>query len=52
MATYRLSVEIKSRWWRHVDIRTWALFCMTMWYAQDYEKMASVILMYGISHLL
>ena len=49
MATFRLSVEIKSRWWLPVYIRTLTLFCMMMRREPDYQKVGDFIVKYGIS---
>ncbi|EOD8860412.1 hypothetical protein ACJ5WV_003633 [Enterobacter hormaechei] len=49
MATSRLSVEIKSRWWAPVYLRTLTLFCMMMRCEPDYQKVGNFIVKYGIS---
>lgn len=49
MATCRLSVEIKSRWWLPVYIKTLTLFCLMMRRKPDYRKVAEFIVKYGIS---
>lgn len=49
MATCRLSVEIKSRWWVPVYLRTLTLFCMMMRCEPDYRKVAKFIAKRGIS---
>lgn len=48
MATSRLSVEIKSRWWLPVYIRTLTLFCLMMRCEPDYRKVAEFIVKHGI----
>lgn len=52
MAMCRLSVEIKSRWWLPVYIRTLTLFCMMMRCEPDYQKVAEFIIKHGISQQL
>lgn len=49
MATSRLSVEIKSRWWLPVYIKTLTLFCLMMRCEPDYQKVGNFIVKYGIS---
>ncbi|RNT11759.1 hypothetical protein B9024_015485 [Enterobacter hormaechei subsp. xiangfangensis] len=49
MATCRLSVEIKSRWWLPVYIRTLTQFCVMMRCEPDYRKVAEFIVKHGIS---
>ena len=49
MATSRLSVEIKSRWWLPVYIRTLTLLCLMMRCEPDYQKVGNFIVKYGIS---
>lgn len=49
MATCRLSVEIKSRWWLLVYIKTLTLFCVMMRCEPDYRKVSEFIVKYGIS---
>ncbi len=48
MATSRLSVEIKSRWWLPVYIRTLTLLCLMMRCEPDYRKVAEFIVKHGI----
>ena len=52
MAMCRLSVEIKSRWWVPVYIKTLTLFCLMMRFEPDYRKVAEFIVKYGISQKL
>lgn len=52
MATSRLSVEIKSRWWLPVYIKTLTLLCLMMRCEPDYQKVGNFIVKYGISHKL
>lgn len=52
MATSRLSVEIKSRWWLPVYIKTLTLFCLMMRCEPDYQKVGNFIVKYGISQKL
>ncbi|MEG6330339.1 hypothetical protein UXO57_20930 [Enterobacter hormaechei] len=52
MATCRLSVEIKSRWWLPVYIRTMALLCVMMHCEPDYRKVAEFIVKHGITQKL
>lgn len=52
MATSRLSVEIKSRWWLPVYIKTLALLCLMMRCEPDYQKVGNFIVKYGISQKL
>ena len=49
MATCRLSVEIKSRWWLPVYIKTLTLFCVMMRCEPDYKKVGDFIVKHGIS---
>ncbi len=49
MATCRLSVEIKSRWWLPVYIKTLTLLCLMMRCEPDYRKVAEFIVKRGIS---
>lgn len=49
MAMSRLSVEIKSRWWLPVYIRTLTLLCLMMRCEPDYQKVGNFIVKYGIS---
>ena len=52
MATFRLSVEIKSKWWLPIYIRTLTLFCMMMRCEPDYQKVAEFIVKHGISQMV
>lgn len=52
MATSRPSVEIKSRWWLPVYIRTLTLLCLMMRCEPDYQKVGNFIVKYGISQKL
>ena len=49
MATCRLSVEIKSRRWLPVYIKTLTLFCLMMRCEPDCQKVGNFIVKYGIS---
>lgn len=49
MATCRLSVEIKSRWWLPVYIKTLTLLCLMMRCEPDYQKVGDFIVKHGIS---
>lgn len=49
MATCRLSVEIKCKWWLPVYTRTLTLLCMMMRCEPDYQKVAEFIVKHGIS---
>ncbi|AOP82326.1 hypothetical protein BFV66_16200 [Enterobacter hormaechei subsp. oharae] len=49
MAMSRLSVEIKSRWWLPVYIKTLTLLCLMMRCEPDYQKVGNFIVKYGIS---
>ncbi|SAE97739.1 Uncharacterised protein [Kluyvera intermedia] len=49
MATFRLSVEIKSKWWLPIYIRTLTLFCMMTRREPDYQKVGDFIVKHGIS---
>lgn len=49
MATCRLSVEIKNKWWLPVYIKTLTLFCLMMRYEPDYRKVGEFIVKHGIS---
>lgn len=52
MATSRLSVEIKSRWWLPVYIKTLIMLCLMMRCEPDYQKVGNFIVKYGISQKL
>ncbi|MBJ8812608.1 hypothetical protein [Citrobacter koseri] len=52
MATSRLQVEIKSKWWLPVYIKTLTLFCLMMRYEPDYRKVGDFIVKHGISQKL
>lgn len=52
MATSRLQVEIKSRWWVPVYIKTLTLFCLMMRCEPDYQKVGEFIVKHGISQKL
>ncbi len=52
MAMSRLSVEIKSRWWLPVYIKTMTLLCLMMRCEPDYQKVGNFIVKYGISQKL
>ena len=49
MAMSTLTVEIKSKWWLPVYIRTLTLFCMMMRCEPDYQKVGDFIVKHGIS---
>ncbi|HBV9247168.1 TPA: hypothetical protein MD906_003820 [Klebsiella aerogenes] len=44
-----LSVEVKSRWWLPLYLKTLTLFCHVVQREPDYEKVSSFIVKYGIS---
>ena len=52
MATFRLSVEIKSRWWVPFYLRTLTVFCLMMRCEPDYQKVGNFLVKYGISQKL
>lgn len=52
MAMCSLSVEIKSRWWVPVYIKTLTLLCLMMRCEPDYQKVKNFIVKYGISQKL
>ncbi len=52
MAMSRLSVEIKSRWWLPVYIKTLTLLCLMMRCEPDYQKVGNFIVKYGSSQKL
>ncbi|HGT8985932.1 hypothetical protein [Escherichia coli] len=52
MAICKLSVEVKSRWWLPVYIKTLTLFCLMTCREPDYEKVAAFILKHGISQMV
>lgn len=52
MATSRLSVEIKIRWWLPVYIKTLTMLCLMMRCEPDYQKVGNFIVKYGISQKL
>lgn len=52
MAMSSLSVEIKSRWWLRVYIKTLTMLCLMMRCEPDYQKVGNFIVKYGISHKL
>ena len=52
MARSRLSVEIKSRWWLPVYIKTLTMLCLMMRCEPDYQKVGNFIVKYGISQKL
>lgn len=52
MAMSRLSVEIKSRWWLPVYIKTLTLLCLMMRCEPDCQKVGNFIVKYGISQKL
>lgn len=52
MAMSRLSVEIKSRWWLPVYIRTLTLLCLMMRCEHDYQKVKNFLVKHGISQKL
>lgn len=45
-------VEIKSRWWVPVYLRTLTVFCLMMRCEPDYQKVGNFIVKYGISQKL
>lgn len=44
-----LSVEVKSRWWLPLYLKTLTLFCKVVQQEPDYEKVSAFIVKYGIS---
>ena len=52
MAMCRLSVEIKSRWWVPVYLRTLTVFCLTMRCEPDCQKVRNFLVKHGISQKL
>lgn len=52
MPTCTLSVEVKSRWWLPVYIKTLTLFCLMMRCEPDYAKVSAFIVKHGISQKL
>jgi hypothetical protein len=49
MPIVSLSVEVKSRWWLPVYIKTLKLFCMMLRCEPNYEKVTAFIVKHGIS---
>ncbi len=47
-----LSVEVKSRWWLPLYLKTLTLFCQMVQREPDYEKISAFIAKYGISQKL
>lgn len=52
MATRRLSVEIKSRWWVPVYLMTLKMFCVMMCCEPNYQKVGNFLVKHGISQKL
>ncbi|WP_312583051.1 hypothetical protein [Atlantibacter hermannii] len=52
MAICTLTVEVKSRWWLPVYIKTLMLFCLMTHREPDYEKVSAFIAKHGISQKL
>lgn len=52
MAMCRLSVEIKSRWWVPVYLRTLTVFYLMMRCEPDYQKVRNFLVKHGISQKL
>lgn len=48
MATCKLSVEIKIRWWVRVYLRMLTLFCVMKRCEPDYRKVGEIIAKYGL----
>ncbi|EIW8606035.1 hypothetical protein CF311_002666 [Klebsiella aerogenes] len=44
-----LSLEVKSRWWLPLYLKTLTLFCHVVQREPDYEKVSAFIVKYGIS---
>ncbi|HDT0389132.1 TPA: hypothetical protein QIB15_004201 [Klebsiella aerogenes] len=44
-----LSVEVKSRWWLPLYLKTLMLFCQVLQREADYVKVSAFIVKYGIS---
>lgn len=49
MPACTISVEVQSRWWLPLYLKSQALFCLTFQYEPDYEKTAAFIAKHGIS---
>ncbi|HCF8138604.1 TPA: hypothetical protein NIU90_000416 [Klebsiella oxytoca] len=49
MTICTLSVEVKSRWWLPLYLKTLTLFCQMVQREPDYEKVSAFIVKYGIS---
>lgn len=47
-----LSVEVKSRWWLPLYLKTLTLFCQMVQREPDYVKVSAFIVKYGISQKL
>jgi len=44
-----LQLEIKTRWWVKLYVRTLTLFCLITRQEPDYDKVAGFIVRHGIS---
>ena len=49
MLTCNLTLEVKTKWWLSVYIRTLTLFFMMIRCEPDYEKVRAFIVKHGIS---
>lgn len=52
MAICTLTVEVKSRWWLPVYIKTLMFFCLMSQREPDYEKVSTFIAKHGLSQKL
>lgn len=48
MAIRTLTIEVKSRWWLPVYIKTLVLFCLMSQREPDYKKVSAFIAKHGI----
>lgn len=49
MATSTIVLELKTRWWVPVYLRTLMMFCILIRQEPDYDKVAGFIVRHGIS---
>lgn len=49
MATCKLLVEFRTRWWMSVYLKTLTLMCLMMRCEPDYQKVAAFIGKHGMS---
>ncbi len=52
MATCNLTLQLKTRWWLPMYLKTLKLFCLMMQREPDYEKVSAFIVKHGISQKL